>query len=482
MILKDLLSGVDVLKLTSVAEREITGVTNDSRKVKPGNIFVAVPGYVEDGAKYIDMAVEAGAVAVVSESMRDVPVDHVLVKDARRALSGIAANFYGRPSEQMTVVGITGTNGKTTTTYILKDLIERCIGAPCGLIGTNEVIIGDEVSEASRTTPESVEIQAYLSSMLNKGIKYAVMEVSSHALKLHRVDDVRFEVGVFTNLSQDHLDFHDSMEDYLDSKVLLFKMCRRGVINLDDSAAEYIINNSDCEILSFSTEDLSADVVARNIRYSPSSVEFEALGVEEIYRAELEIPGKFSVYNGLASIATATVLGVPLVEAAGALKHCRGVKGRAEVVPTGRDFTIIIDYAHTPDGLENILLTLKEFTKGRLITVFGAGGNRDRKKRPLMGQTVERYSDICIVTSDNPRSEEPRAIIADILEGMSDKEKQVIIPDRVEAIGYAIKHAEKGDVILLAGKGHETYQEINGKKNHMDEREIVRSFLSLGDS
>ena len=226
-------------------------------------------------------------------------MDHVLVKDARRALSAIAANFYGRPSEQMTVVGITGTNGKTTTTYILKDLIERCIGAPCGLIGTNEVIIGDEVSEASRTTPESVEIQAYLSSMLNKGIKYAVMEVSSHALKLHRVDNVRFEVGVFTNLSQDHLDFHDSMEDYLDSKVLLFKMCRRGVINLDDSAAEYIINNSDCEILSFSTEDLSADVVARNIRYSPLVLSLKHLGLKKYIVQNWRFPESFRCTTGL---------------------------------------------------------------------------------------------------------------------------------------------------------------------------------------
>lgn len=478
MRLKDLLYGVDVLELTSDADREITGITNDSRKVRPGYIFVAVPGFVEDGSKYIDAAVEAGAVAVVSESMRDTPVDFILVKDARRALSSIAANFYGRPSEQMTVVGITGTNGKTTTSYILRDLIMRCLGVPCGLIGTNQVIIGDEVLEASRTTPESTEIQSYLRRMLDKGIKHAVMEVSSHALKLHRVEDVRFEVGVFTNLSQDHLDFHDSMQDYLESKMKLFKMCRRGVINLDDAASNSIIENADCEIFTFSTDDLSADLVARNIRYSSSKVEFEALGIEEIFRAELAIPGKFSVYNGLASIASAIVLGVPLVEAAGALKHCRGVKGRAEVVPSGRDFTIIIDYAHTPDGLENILSTLKEFTKGRLITVFGAGGDRDKKKRPLMGRAVERYSDVCIVTSDNPRTEDPKAIVADILEGMSDKKKQVVIPDRVEAIGYAIEHAKKGDVILLAGKGHETYQEINGKKFHMDEREIVRDFLS----
>jgi UDP-N-acetylmuramoyl-L-alanyl-D-glutamate--2,6-diaminopimelate ligase len=345
------------------------------------------------------------------------------------------------------------------------------------LLGTNEVIIGDEVIEASRTTPESIEIQAILRKMLDKGIKHAVMEVSSHALKLHRVDDVQYDVGVFTNLTQDHLDFHDSMEDYLKSKSLLFQRCRRGVINLDDHSANYIIESANCLIYTYSAKDMSADLVARNIRYSPSKVEFEALGIEEIYRGELNIPGRFSVYNGLAAISTAITLGVPLVKAADSLRYCRGVKGRAEVVPTGRDFTVIIDYAHTPDGLENILQTLREFVKGRLITVFGCGGDRDRKKRPIMGSMAEKYSDICVVTSDNPRTEDPEDIISDILQGMTKKDKQVIIPNRVEAIGYAIKNARAGDVILLAGKGHETYQEINGVKYPMDEREIVRKHL-----
>lgn len=477
MKLKDLLDGVDVLSISADPGIDVTGISNDSRKVKPGGLFVAVPGYVEDGAAYIDSAVEAGAAVIVSEKDREAAAGFVRVKDARRALSRLAANFCGRPSEQMTVVGVTGTNGKTTTAYLIKCLIEHCLHVPCGLIGTNEVIIGDEVSMASRTTPESIEVQTYLRKMLDKGIRHAVMEVSSHALKLHRVDDVRFEAGVFTNLTQDHLDFHDSFEDYLQSKTLLFQKCLRGVINLDDPAAWHIIENANCEIYTYSVRDMSADLVARNIRYSPSKVEFEALGTEEIYRAELNIPGRFSVYNGLAAISAAAVLGIPLMEAAAALRLCKGVKGRAEVVPTGRDFTVIIDYAHTPDGLENILQTLREFAGRRLITVFGCGGDRDRTKRPIMGEVVEKYSDICIVTSDNPRTEDPAAIIEDIMKGMKKKEKQVVIPDRTEAIGYAINNAGDGDIILLAGKGHETYQEINGVKYPMDEREIVRRYL-----
>ena len=477
MKLKDLLDGVDVLSLSADPESEISGITNDSRKVKPGWLFVAVPGFMQDGSVYIDSAIKAGATVVVSETAREAEAGFVLVRNARSALSGIAANFYGRPSDHMTVIGMTGTNGKTTTTYLIRDLIERGLGVPCGLIGTNEVIIGDEATESSRTTPESIEIQSIFRKMLDRGIRHAVMEVSSHALKLHRVDDVRFEVGVFTNLTQDHLDFHESMEDYLQSKTLLFQKCMKGIINIDDPSANHIIENANCEVFTYSIRDMSADLVARNIRYSPSKVEFEALGIEEIYRAELNIPGRFSVYNGLAAISAAVTLGIPLMKAAAALRYCRGVKGRAEVVPTGRDFTVIIDYAHTPDGLENILLTLREFARGRLVTVFGCGGDRDRTKRPIMGSVVEKYSDLCIVTSDNPRTEDPVKIIEDILTGMKKKEKQVVIPDRVEAIGYAIKNAREGDVILLAGKGHETYQEINGVKYPMDEREIVQKYL-----
>jgi UDP-N-acetylmuramoyl-L-alanyl-D-glutamate--2,6-diaminopimelate ligase len=477
MKLKDLLAGAGAVTVNADLEREIAGIYNDSRKVLPGGLFVAVPGFREDGSAYIGKAIEAGAAVIVTEKQGAYPADVVVVENARKALSRISANFCGRPSEQMTVIGVTGTNGKTTTAYLIKELIERSLGEKCGLIGTLEVIIGDEATEAFRTTPESVEIQEIFRKMLDAGIKYAVMEASSHALKLGRVADVKYEVGVFTNLTQDHLDFHGTMEDYLESKTILFKMCRKGVLNLDDPSSKHIIENANCEILTYSAKDMSADLVAKNIRYSPTKVDFEALGIEEIDRAELKIPGKFSVYNALAAIGAVMSIGVPLKTATAALRSCSGVKGRAEVVPTGRDFTVIIDYAHTPDALENILLTVKGFAKGRIITVFGCGGDRDRTKRPIMGKTVESLSDVCIVTSDNPRTEDPEKIIDDILAGMTKKDKQVVIANRVEAIGYSLNNAKPDDVILLAGKGHETYQEINGVKHHMDEREIVRSFL-----
>jgi UDP-N-acetylmuramoyl-L-alanyl-D-glutamate--2,6-diaminopimelate ligase len=480
MKLRELLSGVEVLSMRADPDKELAGIYDDSRKVLPGGLFIAVPGFATDGFSYVGDAVKAGAAVVVAEKPCD-GVGHVVVENARRTRSRIAANFYGRPTERMTVIGVTGTNGKTTTTYLIKDIIEHSLGEPCGLIGTLEIIIGDEVMEAERTTPDSIEIQGLFRKMLDAGIKYAVMEVSSHALKLDRVRDVKFHTGVFTNITQDHLDFHDSMEDYLNSKTLLFKMCRRGVLNLDDGAARHIIENADCEIITYSASDMSADLVAKNIRYFPNKVDFEALGIREIERAELKIPGKFSVYNALAAICAAMSTGIPLKTATASLRYCRGVKGRAEVVPTGRDFTVIIDYAHTPNALENILLTLRGFVKGRIVTVFGCGGDRDRTKRPIMGKIAESLSDLCIVTSDNPRTEDPEAIIADIVAGMSKKDKRVVIPNRVEAIGYAIKNAKPDDMILLAGKGHETYQEINGVKHHMDEREIVRGFLTAED-
>lgn len=477
MKLKELLAGVNALSVHADPETEITGVYNDSRKVKAGGLFVAIPGFKEDGTVYIGKALEAGAAVVITEKPPAGEASFILVENARRALSGISANFYGRPSDQMTVIGVTGTNGKTTTTNLIREVIEQCLGVSCGLIGTNEIIIGSEVTEASRTTPEAVEIHEIFRRMLDVGVKYAVMEVSSHALKLERVADVRYAVGVFTNLTQDHLDFHITMEDYLASKALLFKMCGKGVLNLDDPATHTIVEQANCDIMTYSAKDMSADLVAKNIRYFLTKVDFEALGIEEIDRAELKIPGKFSVYNALATIGACMSIGIPLKQVTAALRNCHGVKGRAEVVPIDRDFAVIIDYAHSPDALENILQTLRGFAKGRLITVFGCGGDRDKTKRPIMGKTVESYSDLCIVTSDNPRTEDPIAIINDILAGMSRKEKEIVIPDRIEAIGHALKIARADDIILLAGKGHETYQEINGVKHPMDEREIVRSFL-----
>ncbi len=477
MKLSELLSGVETLSVQADVDMEITGIYNDSRKVESGGLFVAIPGFKDDGAKYVKSALESGAAAVIAESPCAPGVPCVVVEDARRALSGLSANFFGRPSNSMTVIGVTGTNGKTTTAYLVKEMLEQCLEAPVGLIGTNEIIVGDHIREASRTTPESVEIHSIFSEMRAAGIKHVVMEVSSHALKLKRVEDVCFEVGVFTNLTREHLDFHITMEDYLNSKAMLFKMCKKGVINFDDRASRTLLEEGSCEFLTFSNDDMKADLVAGNIRYFSTKVEFEALANGHMNRIRLNIPGRFSVYNALATVGVGLSLGIPLAKISEAIQSCHGVKGRAEVVPTDKDFAVVIDYAHTPDALENAISAFKEFVRGRMIVVFGCGGDRDKTKRPLMGSVVGSLADLSIVTSDNPRTEDPLSIIEDIVAGMEKKDAYIVIPDRTAAIEHAINIAAEGDFILLDGKGHETYQEINGQKNHMDEREIVKSFL-----
>ena len=451
-------------------EIEISGVYNDSRRVRPNGLFVAVSGFKEDGMKYIPAAIAAGAAAVVCE--RECPAPHAIVGDARRALSRIAANFYRHPTSDMAVVGVTGTNGKTTATNLLRHIIERSTGGYVGLIGTNEIYDGGAPREASRTTPESVELQEMFDKMRSCGVRHAVMEVSSHALALGRVDDIDFDVGAFTNLTQDHLDFHGDMESYLEAKSRLFAMCKKGVLNADDEAAARIIQQATCDVMTYGVAS-GAELRAENIALSAGAVEFEAAWNGERTHMRLGIPGMFSVYNALAAAGCALSLGIGLEETAAALAECGGVKGRAEVVAVPADYTVIIDYAHTPDALENILSTLRRSCRGRLICVFGCGGDRDAAKRPIMGGIAEKCADLCVVTSDNPRTENPEAIISDIVAGMSDPKKRIVEVSRPAAIHLALDMAEKGDVVLLAGKGHETYQEVNGEKHHMDEREIV---------
>ncbi|MDL2288628.1 UDP-N-acetylmuramoyl-L-alanyl-D-glutamate--2,6-diaminopimelate ligase, partial [Oscillospiraceae bacterium OttesenSCG-928-F05] len=476
MTLKTLLEGVEVLSATADMDMEISDVTNDSRAVRPGALFAAVTGYRTDGHRYVRDAAAAGAAAAIVEKQPEGYTPHVVVCNSRKALSRISANFYGHPSRQMTVIGVTGTNGKTTVTYLIYHMLEKCLGATVGLIGTNEIIVAGKHREATRTTPESMEIQAIFREMRDAGTTHVVMEVSSHALKLHRVEDVDFDYGIFTNLTQDHLDFHDSMEDYRDSKGKLFRMCKKGIFNRDDPAAEALMAGALCPCETYGIESDTADTVAKNIKYFSDRVEFEALGKREIQHVRLHIPGKFSVYNALSVLRLGRAMDIPLHSIAEALRESGGVSGRCEVVPTSRDFTVIIDYAHTPDALENILTAVRGFTKGRVICVFGCGGDRDKLKRPLMGGISEALADLTVVTSDNPRTEDPGAIIDDILLGMGDGERAVI-PDREEAIAYALQVAKPGDTVLLAGKGHETYQEIHGTKRHMDEREIVAEAL-----
>ncbi len=477
MKLKELLENVDTKNVSADMELEINEVYYDSRAVQPGGLFVAIRGCATDGHKYISSALEKGAAAVVCEEAPE-GVPGITVEDSRKALALIAANRFGHPSEGMTMIGVTGTNGKTTTTYLVKHILESA-GYKVGLIGTNQNLIGSEAIETERTTPESYELHKLFKSMKDAGCTHIIMEVSSHSLALDRVYGIKFGVGAFTNLTQDHLDFHKTMEEYRKAKAVLFKMCKRGVINLDDEAAGKMLEDAECECFTFSCGKVGADLTARNIKLNSDGVKFLANTMGELVRVSLPIPGHFSVENALCALGIAVQLGIPVSDAAEALMTAKGVKGRVEVVPTKTDYTVLIDYAHSPDGVENVLKTVKGFAKGRVMAVFGCGGDRDKTKRPKMGAIAAKLADYCVVTSDNPRTEEPEAIINDILEGMRCVRTPVkVITDRKKAIHWALSHGRKDDVIVLMGKGHETYQEINHVKYHMDEREIVKEYFA----
>ena len=477
MKLSKLLEGMQITKNTVAGDPEIGEVRYDSRAVQPGDLFVAVRGFETDGHKYIQSALEKGAAAVVCEEAGE-GVPAVFTENSRRALAVIGANRFGHPAEQLRMIGVTGTNGKTTTTYLVKHILEMQ-GAKVGLIGTNQNLIGEEIVETERTTPESYELHALFRRMVDAGCTYCVMEVSSHSLVLDRVYGIPFEVGAFTNLTQDHLDFHKTMEEYRKAKAILFTICSRGVINMDDPAGEKMLLDAKCPVETYSEKYDSADLVAKDIRLHADSVDFVASAKEGIARVHLGIPGQFSVANALTALSVCRALGVPLADAAAALKTAHGVKGRVEVVPTDTDYTVLIDYAHSPDGVENVLRAVRGFTKGRVIALFGCGGDRDRTKRPKMGAIAARLADFCIVTSDNPRTEEPQAIINDILEGMKDsKTPKEVIVNRPEAIRFALGMAQKDDTIVLMGKGHETYQEIHHVKHHLDEREVVAEYFA----
>lgn len=477
MKLRDILNGIEVLASDVDLDVEVRGVECDSRKVGKDNVFVAIRGYETDGNKYIKSAFENGACAFITDKKSTGGKSKILVRDARKALAQAAKNFYGDPTRDMKIIGITGTNGKTTVTYLIKHALEQT-GAVCGLIGTNQNMIGDKVIETERTTPESNELWKLFAKMRDEGCTHVIMEVSSHSLELSRVHGIEYEVGAFTNLTQDHLDFHKTMEKYEEAKSKLFEQSKIGVINFDDAAGRRMIDKKATKLISYSAKDSSADYVAKNIRTSPTSVEFEFVGIETIGRIELQIPGKFSVYNALCAVSVLLTLGISLPEIAKSMRCVKGVKGRAEVVPTDTDYTVMIDYAHSPDGLENILRTVKEIAQGRVIAVFGCGGDRDATKRPKMGRIAAQYADVVIVTSDNPRTEDPDAIIDDIVPGIEELTKKYKrIADRREAIFHALDIAKTGDIVVLAGKGHETYQEINHVKHHMDEREIVKEYF-----
>ena len=478
MRLSEILNGIEIISCEIDLNTEITGVECDSRLVKEGGLFVAIRGYETDGNKFIASAVENGAAVVITDNKKYATKSRILVKDARRALALAAKNFYDNPTRDMKVIGVTGTNGKTTVTYLIKHCLELS-GCKCGLIGTNQNMIGDEILETERTTPESNALWKLFAKMRDAGCKYVIMEVSSHSLELSRVFGIDFFVGAFTNLTQDHLDFHGNMENYKAAKAKLFLQTQNAVINFDDAASETLVAAAKCNVLTYSAKNSSADYVAKSVKLKPSSVSFAFVGIEKIERIELGIPGEFSVYNAMCAISVLLVAGLSLSDIARSLLTVSGVKGRAEVVPTDTDYTVMIDYAHSPDGLENILSTVRKTTSGRVIVVFGCGGDRDRTKRPKMGKVAASLADVVVVTSDNPRTEEPEKIIDDIIPGITETGKKYIrIADRREAVFHALSIAKAEDIVLLAGKGHETYQEINHVKHHMDEREIVREYFS----
>ena len=479
MKLNELLKDLKILNANVAMDTEITGVTYDSRKVQPGYLFVAVTGYATDGNLYIPMALSKGAAAVVTAKEQAADVPFVQVRSDREALARIGANLYGHPGESMKVVAVTGTNGKTSSTLLLKHVLEVTRGAKVGLMGTMDNMIGDVKIPTERTTPESLDLQGLLARMRDAGCSHVVMEASSHAIYLQRVGSLMFDVAAFTNLTEDHLDFHETMENYCDAKALLFRQCRKGVINGDDPWAKRIAAGATCSLMTTSVNG-KAELWAENVELHADGVSFDAVTEEKRVPVWVCIPGKFTVYNVLTVLGCALQLGIGLEEAALALRTAQGVKGRVEVVPTpGKDYTVLIDYAHTPDGLENVLRAVKGYCKGRVIAVFGCGGDRDPMKRPIMGKIGTDLADIAVITSDNPRTEDPNAIIADILKGVdSTKENYTVIENRPSAIRYAMDIAEKYDIIILAGKGHETYQEIQGVKHHLDEREIVAAYLT----
>lgn len=478
MKLKELLTGVQVIKTNADMEMQIGDVCYDSRKVVPGSLFVAVVGYVTDGNRYISMALEKGAAAIVTavEPKEDIP--YVLVESDRLALAQIGANFYGQPARAMKLIGITGTNGKTSSTLLLKHILEQTRQAKVGLIGTMDIMIGNEAVPAERTTPESLDLQKLFAQMRSAGCEYVIMEVSSHAIALDRVGGLTFDVAAFTNLTEDHLDFHKTMENYCDTKAILFTRSKKAVANSDDVWFNRMIKASTCPVLTTSVQK-NADLRAEDISLLSDGITFTACAEGAKTQVKLQIPGKFTVYNAMTALGCAMQLGVSLQEAAEALATAKGVKGRVEVVPTpGKPYTVLIDYAHTPDGLENVLSSVKGFCKGRLIAVFGCGGDRDPMKRPIMGRIGVELADYAIITSDNPRTEEPMEIIRDVVKGIpADRNNYEIIENRISSIHHAMDIAQKHDIIVLAGKGHETYQEIHGVKHHLDEREVVASYL-----
>ncbi|WP_338825303.1 UDP-N-acetylmuramoyl-L-alanyl-D-glutamate--2,6-diaminopimelate ligase [Moorella humiferrea] len=488
MTLEELTEGVVVKARGGEQRTPLKGIHYDSRKVEPGFLFVAVKGFTTDGHRYISDALARGAVAVVLEEKVPLPpgVPWVQVEESRRALGLLAARFYSYPSRMVRLIGVTGTNGKTTTTHLIQAVLEAA-GRPTGLVGTIFNRMGERVLPAVHTTPESLELQELLNRFVGLGARYVVMEVSSHALALHRVAGAEFDAAVFTNLTQDHLDFHRDMEDYFQAKARLFRNLNNGVkngpkyavINGDDAYGQRLKDLTPVPVITYGLSP-ACHVRALDMRLEANGAACRLLWPGGETELKLQLTGRFNIYNALAAFTVALQEGLEPREIAAALSRVAGVPGRLEQVRQGQPFTVVVDYAHTPDGLENVLTAARQVTRGRLIVVFGCGGNRDRGKRPLMGKTAARLSDYLIITSDNPRNEEPEAIIADILPGVKEVPgaRFDVVVDRRRAIARALAMAREGDMVVIAGKGHETYQIVKGEILPFDDRQVAREELA----
>ncbi len=459
------------------SEAEISSITDNSCKIEKNGIFVCIEGKHFDGHTKAKEAAEKGAAAVVVQ--KDTGLENqLMVENTRSAYTRLCAAFFGHPERKLKIIGVTGTNGKTTTCFILKSMLEK-LGHKTGLIGTVKNIVGDKEYPAALTTPDSIELFGLFDEMVKADCEYCVMEVSSQALDQCRVDGVHFEAAIFTNLTRDHLDYHGSFENYMKAKHILFENSSLAIVNADDEAASYMMNETECRNVTFAVRNDESDYTAKNIKISASGVKYELVNSHNIGRVNFAVPGEFSVYNSMGAAVCLAELGMDFRSVLEALGECGGVPGRMEVVKTDTPYTVIIDYAHTPDGLENVLSSVRKITDGRVISVFGCGGDRDKTKRPIMGKIGAELSDIAVITSDNPRSEDPDEIINDILAGIAKHSSKLIVEsNRTKAIEKAMNVAKADDVIVLAGKGHETYQILADGKIHYDEREIVADILS----
>ncbi|WP_438351623.1 UDP-N-acetylmuramoyl-L-alanyl-D-glutamate--2,6-diaminopimelate ligase [Paenibacillus sp. FA6] len=490
MRLNELASTLMIKRIIGNGDITLSGLQTDSQRVIAGDLFICLPGHTVDGHDYAVEAMTKGAVALVVERQLDIDLPQIIVKDCRYAMAVLSDSFFGSPSKQMKVIGITGTNGKTTTAYLIEKIMNDH-GVKTGLIGTIQMRYGGRSFPMSGTTPEALELQRSLHDMGVSGTRCCVMEVSSHALEQGRVKGTDFRTVVFTNLTQDHLDYHNTMEKYREAKGLLFSRMgnsfqsspdkrKFAVLNADDSASSYFKNITSSEVVTYGLDE-SADVRATQISISSQGTEFHVDTFKGSADVKLKMVGKFNVYNALAAITAALLEGIELEEIRRSLESLAGVDGRVEAVDAGQSFAVIVDYAHTPDGLENVLKTVKEFAEGRVLTVFGCGGDRDRAKRPLMGKIAAKYSDVVFITSDNPRTEEPEAILKEIEQGLIEdqisNDRYQLIIDRRTAIQKAIDMASPEDVVLIAGKGHETYQKIGQTTLEFDDRVVAKEAI-----